>query len=158
MHVDTWSQKLKADQKFFWVCMVKIRFGQSGHGAQKWIDGIKSFFSCWYEFREAKSWFNYFWVDVVKNGIGVHETLICVARMNIWIKQIFWMVIVIKYFLLGLISYYLTYSTLQTVGVHCSCTSSFELKESLAGEIISIWLVFNRMRLFEIALILLLPT
>ena len=37
-------QKLKADQKIFGVDMAKNGFGQSGHGTQKWTDGIKSFF------------------------------------------------------------------------------------------------------------------
>ena len=35
--------------------------------------------------QKAKSGFNYFWVGVVKNGLGflVHETLIAVVRMNL---------------------------------------------------------------------------
>ena len=39
-----------------------------------WID----FFACWYKFRKAKSSFNDFWVDGIKNGHGhlVHETLL----------------------------------------------------------------------------------
>ena len=35
MQVDTDSQKLKADQGFFWVGMVKNGSGQSGHGNLK---------------------------------------------------------------------------------------------------------------------------
>ena len=74
LHVNTWSQKLKADQKFFGWAFVKNGWGQSGHRtlkltvSQKWADGIKGFFSFRYEFRKAKSWFNDFCVGVVKNG------------------------------------------------------------------------------------------
>ena len=83
MYVDTDSQKLKADQKFFGVGMVKNECGQSGHRtlklavSQKWADEIKLFFACWHKFKKAKSWFNGFWVGRVKNGHGllVHETL-----------------------------------------------------------------------------------
>ena len=34
-------------------------------------------FSCWCKFRKAKSYFNEFWVGVIKNGLGhlVCETL-----------------------------------------------------------------------------------
>ena len=39
----------------FWVGMVKNGCDQSGHGTQKLTDGIKFFFSCWYEFKKAKS-------------------------------------------------------------------------------------------------------
>ena len=31
LHFDTDSQKLKADQKMFWVGIVKKRYAQSGH-------------------------------------------------------------------------------------------------------------------------------
>ena len=33
--------------------------------------------ACWYKFRKAKSWFNYFWVGLFRDGIGllVNETL-----------------------------------------------------------------------------------
>ena len=49
LHVNTWSQKLKADQKFFGWAFVKNGCGQSRHGtlkltvSQKWADGIKLF-------------------------------------------------------------------------------------------------------------------
>ena len=83
MHVDTDSQKLKADQKIFLLGMVKNGCGQSGHRnpkltvSQKWTDGINRFFPCWYKFRKVKSWFNNFYLGIVKNGHGlsVHETL-----------------------------------------------------------------------------------
>ena len=78
LHVSTDSQKLKADQFFFLVWMVKNACGQSGHGTQKltylkkWADGIIWFFARWYIFRKAKVWFSDFWVVMVKN---VHEIL-----------------------------------------------------------------------------------
>ena len=49
LHVDTDSQKFKADQKNFWLGMVKNWCGQSGHGtlkltvSQKWIYEITDF-------------------------------------------------------------------------------------------------------------------
>ena len=75
-HAGTISHKLKADQNLCVWTFVKNGCGQSGHGtlkltvSQKWKDGIKWFFSYWYKFREAKSWFNDFWVGMVKNGHG----------------------------------------------------------------------------------------
>ena len=53
--------------------------------SQKWTDGINKFFACWYKFRKAKSWFNDFWMGMVKNGHGplVHETLKSAVSM-IW--------------------------------------------------------------------------
>ena len=35
LHVDTWSQKLKADQKIFGGDLSKMGCGQSGHGTLK---------------------------------------------------------------------------------------------------------------------------
>ena len=60
LHVDTWSQKLKADQKVFRWALVKNGCGQPGNGtlkltvSQKWTDGIKLFFSSWYNKRRLK--------------------------------------------------------------------------------------------------------
>ena len=51
MHVDTDSQKLKVDQNFIYIGMVKNGCDQSGHGtleltiSQKWKDGINWFFA-----------------------------------------------------------------------------------------------------------------
>ena len=105
--------KIKCWSNIFWVGMVKNGCGQSGHGnlkltvPQKWTNGINWFFSSWYKFRRAKSWFNDFGVDAVKNGHGllILETL----RMKLWIELIFWMLIVIQKFLVSLVSYSLTY-------------------------------------------------
>ena len=63
--------------------MGRDRCGQPSHRtlkltiSQEWIDGMNSFFACWYKFRKAKCNFNNFWVDVVKMVCGhlVHETL-----------------------------------------------------------------------------------
>ena len=58
--------KIKCWSNIFWVGMVKNGCGQSGHGnlkltvPQKWTNGINWFFSSWYKFRRAKSWFNDF--------------------------------------------------------------------------------------------------
>ena len=97
-----WSLDSKIDcisRKSWWnkliVCMLirghKIKswskiFG-GGHG-QKWVWPVwswyskmnrwnKVIFSCCYEFRKAKSWFNYFWVGMVKKChlFLVHEAL-----------------------------------------------------------------------------------
>ena len=37
---------------------------------QEWIDEMSLFFVYWYRFREAKSYFNNYWVGMVKNGQG----------------------------------------------------------------------------------------
>ena len=74
LQVDIDLQKLKADQKcigWAWSKMgVTILF--SGHRtqkvtlSQKWRDEINWFFACWYKFKKTKSWFNDFWVELVK--------------------------------------------------------------------------------------------
>ena len=104
--------------------MVKIFLCVYG---QKWVRPVwsrdskmtrrsKVIFPCWYKFRKAKSWFNYFWVGVVKSGYGflVCETLISVVRMNLSVELIFWMLIVTIFWMLIVIP-----------GVYCSCTSCF---------------------------------
>ena len=66
---------IKVDQNF-WLGMVKNVLGQSGQGtlklnvSQKWTDGSNSFFTCCCIFRKAKSYFNNFWVSMVKNWHG----------------------------------------------------------------------------------------
>ena len=56
----------------FWVGVVKNRCGQSGHRnlkltvSQDWIERINWFFACRSKLQKAKSYFNYFWVAVVK--------------------------------------------------------------------------------------------
>ena len=45
-----------------------------GHGAlksavsQEWIDEMSWFIACWHKFRKAKSYFNNYWLGMVKNG------------------------------------------------------------------------------------------
>ena len=36
--------------------------------SQEWIDETRLFFACLYKFMESKSYFNKYWVDMVKNG------------------------------------------------------------------------------------------
>ena len=36
--------------------------------SQKWIAVMSWFFVRWYKFRKAKSYFNNYWMDIVKNG------------------------------------------------------------------------------------------
>ena len=63
--------------------MVKNGYGQSDHGTlkltvfQKWTDKITDFLHAGRNSKKTKSWFNDFWVGVVKNGQGmlVHETI-----------------------------------------------------------------------------------
>ena len=45
--------------------------------SQKWTNGINWFFVCWYKLEKAESWFNDFWVGMVKNNhdLLVHEIL-----------------------------------------------------------------------------------
>ena len=53
--------------------LAKKGCGLSGHGtlksavSQEWIDEMCWFFACWYKFRKAKSYFNNYWVGMVKN-------------------------------------------------------------------------------------------
>ena len=59
------------------VGMVKNRYGHSGLRAlklavsQKGINGINWFLGCWSNFRKAKSYFNNFWMVVIKKGCGL---------------------------------------------------------------------------------------
>ena len=78
----------------FWVDMVRNWCGQSGHGilklavSQEWIDGMDWFLACWCKFKKAKSYFNDFWVDLVKNYFGhlVHKTL----KSAEWVYGLSW--------------------------------------------------------------------
>ena len=92
MHVDTDSQKLKADQKNFGWAWSKM-----GHEtlklteSQKLTVGINFFFACWYKFRKAESWFNDFCVGGVKNvhGLLAHDTLKFTLSQE-WIFELSW--------------------------------------------------------------------
>ena len=42
--------------------------GQESVVSQEWIDEMSWRFACWYKFRKAKSYFDNYWVSVVKNG------------------------------------------------------------------------------------------
>ena len=39
--------------------------------SQVWIDEFGWFFACWYKFWKAKSYFNNYWMGMVKNGEGL---------------------------------------------------------------------------------------
>ena len=107
-HIDTDSQKLKSDQKFIGWTWSKMGVATlvSGHRAlkltlsQKWTDEINWFFACWYKFRKAKSWFNDFWMGLLKKGQGPlgswYPKICCILRMNLWNELIFLILIVIK--------------------------------------------------------------
>ena len=45
--------------------------------SQEWIDEISWFFACWYKIRKAKSYFDNYWLCMVKNWWGLidHGTL-----------------------------------------------------------------------------------
>ena len=56
------------------MVMVKNGHGLFGLGAlnsalsQEWIDEMSWFFAFWYKFKKAKSYFNNYWVSIVKIG------------------------------------------------------------------------------------------
>ena len=58
----------------------------------KMNDGIMRFFSCLYDFGKAKSWFNNFLVDLVKNG---YDFLVIQALKSAvssgWIYELSWL-------------------------------------------------------------------
>ena len=81
LHVDIDSQKLNVNRKCFswaWSKMgvASLVCGLNLNISQEWTDGRNWFSVFCYKFRKSKSWFNDFWVGVVKNGHGllVHET------------------------------------------------------------------------------------
>ena len=86
--------KIKSRLTSFWLGMVKNEFGQSGLWTlsqkikkrtvnqkltvpQERTDETKCFFACWCKSRKTKSYFNEFWVGMVRNGHGylIHEAL-----------------------------------------------------------------------------------
>ena len=54
---------------------------------QEVFHGINWFYVCWYKFRKAKSFFNSFWVVVVKNGW---------KKLNWWNELIFCVLVQIR--------------------------------------------------------------
>ena len=72
------------------VCMVKNRCVHSGHRtlklvvSQEEISRMHWFSVCWYKFRKVKSYFNNFWVVMVKNGRDLlgQETLECLLHAD----------------------------------------------------------------------------
>ena len=71
--------------------MVKNGWGYSGLRilklavSQKEINGINWFLVCWQEFRKPKSYFNNFWIVVIKNGHGLLGLgTLSISGMNQW--------------------------------------------------------------------------
>ena len=104
--------KIKSWSKYFSVSLVKNRCGQFDHWSlklslyQEWTDVTNYFFACWHKFRNAKCYFNDFWVGMVKNVhkpnlseilylIKLLSSIICIL-MNLWIELIFCMLIVMQ--------------------------------------------------------------
>ena len=87
LHVDTNSWKLNADWNILGEDMVKNGWIQPG------VTEINWFMVCWHKFGEAKSYFDNFWVVVVKNGSSIlqhfHETLNSPASQE-WIDLMSW--------------------------------------------------------------------
>ena len=51
-----------------WVCDLLRPATLKSAASQEWIDEMSWFFACWYKFRKSKSYFNDYWVRMVKNG------------------------------------------------------------------------------------------
>ena len=66
--------------------VVRNKCGQSV--SQEWIDAMNWFLAYWCKSKKSKSYFNNFWVDLVKNGHGhlVHETL----KSAEWVYALSW--------------------------------------------------------------------
>ena len=100
--VDT-DSKNKNWLSIFRVGMVKIECGQSGCRTLKLTvsqkQGINWFFGCLYKFRKAKSWFNEFWVGVVKMAMALSSwdpKTYCILITDLWTELMFWMLIVMQ--------------------------------------------------------------
>ena len=75
LHVDTNSQKLKVDLKFFswaWFRMgvTNLVSGINLNVSQGWTDGIKWIFAYWYKFMQMKGRLKIFGVGMVKSRCG----------------------------------------------------------------------------------------
>ena len=91
-------QTLKADQKCFWLDMVKNGCSQSGHGTKKWTDGIKSFFYVGTNSEKLNvdsTIFRWAWSKMAI--FRSWDPNICYnLRMNLCVKLIFWMLVVMQ--------------------------------------------------------------
>ena len=109
--------------------MARNGCGQSGHSSlklavsQDWNDEMNWFFAWWCKFRKAKSYFNDFWVDQVKNGCGhlVHETLKFV-RVSLWIELISCMLTMTKNLLNGPKIGFLNWKKNLVINFHRICS------------------------------------
>ena len=131
MHVDTDSQKLKAGQNYFGQAWSKISLTSLVMElkltvSQKWTNGINWFSACWYKFRKGKSWLNDFFGGCGQKWSWSFSSrdrkTCCILRINLWIELFFWMLIVMQWFLVRLISYFLTFKFwgFTTVVLHIS--------------------------------------
>ena len=107
--------------------------------SEEWTDVINWFFAGWYRFTKIKSWSKFYiyrhgqkWVwpvwswdsriDYISKMKRWNKLIFCILhwykfriatgctlRMNLWITLIFWMLIVMQYYLVILISYSLTF-------------------------------------------------
>ena len=93
LYINTDSWKLKANWKILGRTWSKTGVGVSLKlgVSQEAVDGINFFFVCWYKFRIAESFFNNFWVVVVKNGhsfLGFGTLKSAVSQE--WIDEMSW--------------------------------------------------------------------
>ena len=92
--------------------------------SQEWINELGSFVACWCKFMKAKSYFNNYWVGVVKKGWGLkdHGTL----KLGISHKWFDDLSRLLNDFLHADSDGIICYSTLDlwhlNTGEHCSCT------------------------------------
>ena len=72
MPVDINSRKLKVVLIVFWIGTDRNGHGYLGHWtrksavSQEWVDQLSWFFTWWYEFRKAYSYFDNFTLGLVK--------------------------------------------------------------------------------------------
>ena len=107
---------IKSWSRFFWVGMVKNGCGHSGHWtleftvSHKWTDGINWFLHAGRNSGKLKiDDFWWVWLKWPWPFSSWDPKICCILIMNLWIELIFWMVIVMQYFLVRLISYSLTF-------------------------------------------------
>ena len=99
LHVDTNSQDLKVDWKFFWTDMMRKWCSQSGLWtlkltlSQEWTNRFNCFLTFWYKFTQIKRWLKMFGVGMVKKKCGQPDDrnlkFTVYWRMNRWNKLIF---------------------------------------------------------------------
>ena len=96
--------------------------------SQEWINVRSWFFACWYKFREGKSYFNNYWVGIVKNRWDLldHETLKS-GVLHKWFDALNRLIELYLHtdrdgIIFGLIVQYTSYLWHLMLPIHCSCT------------------------------------